>query len=391
MCTDMENFEIDSSFPGGNIHVERIENENVFLHQELRDTGRDWFYWCFRIRGAAGKTLRFNFTRSHAIGVRGPALSTDEGVTWKWLGEDCVDGNSFICAFPENADTARLSFAMPYQESRWRRFMEKAGEHPQVRKETLCVTRKGRETEYLVLECSGGEPKHRAALACRHHCCEMMASYVLEGFIEWFMESEHAEWMRKKTALFIAPFADKDGVEDGDQGKGRKPRDHGRDYLGTSIYPATDMIRRILPEWGGDILRLCLDLHCPHISGPHNECIYMVGASNKSDAAEQVQFSRIMESVSEGPLPFYANNYLPYGQAWNNGSNSAGGKGFSRWSRELPSVRLGGGIEAPYANADGAEVNQETARLFGADLGKGITEYLRAIPETSSPRNQQNP
>jgi murein tripeptide amidase MpaA len=35
---------------------------------------------------------------------------------------------------------------------------------------------------------------------------------------------EHADF-------FIVPPVDKDGVEDGDQGKNRKPYDHNRDYL----------------------------------------------------------------------------------------------------------------------------------------------------------------
>jgi hypothetical protein len=48
---------IDSNFPGGNIVVEKIDANNIFLHQELRDTPRAWFYWCFRLSGAANGRL----------------------------------------------------------------------------------------------------------------------------------------------------------------------------------------------------------------------------------------------------------------------------------------------------------------------------------------------
>ena len=41
---------IDADFPGGNIVLDRIEGDTVLLHQDLRDTEGDWFYWYFRER-----------------------------------------------------------------------------------------------------------------------------------------------------------------------------------------------------------------------------------------------------------------------------------------------------------------------------------------------------
>ena len=40
---------IDCDFPGGNIIAERIDDDDVFVRQDLRDTDRDWFYWYFRV------------------------------------------------------------------------------------------------------------------------------------------------------------------------------------------------------------------------------------------------------------------------------------------------------------------------------------------------------
>jgi len=45
---------IDAGFPGGNIIVDGIEGDTVFLRPDLRDTQGDWFYWAFRVRGSAG-------------------------------------------------------------------------------------------------------------------------------------------------------------------------------------------------------------------------------------------------------------------------------------------------------------------------------------------------
>lgn len=77
---------VDCGFPGGNIVVDRIEGDSVQLHQDLRDTEGDWCYWHFRVRGTGGRRLSFQFTRSAAVGARGPAVSVDKGRAWKWLG-----------------------------------------------------------------------------------------------------------------------------------------------------------------------------------------------------------------------------------------------------------------------------------------------------------------
>jgi hypothetical protein len=376
------NFQIDSEFPGGNIVVESIDGDEVRVHQDLRDTSSDWFYWCLRVRGAERRTLRFVFTRSPALGVRGPAVSLDEGGTWNWLGSEAIEGNAFSYTFSEDTPEVRLSFAMPYQESRWRRFLNELGDNAAVSNHRLCTTAKGRDVEYVLLDCQSQEPQHQVVITCRHHCCEMMANYVLEGLVRWALSGNDAEarWFREKVSVLIVPFMDKDGVEEGDQGKNRYPRDHGRDYEGESLFASTAALRGFLPQWGRNRLSVGLDLHCPGITGKHHEVIYLVGSQDHRNAHEQQRFSRILESVRSGPLPFLPADYLPFGQAWNNIENYAGGKGFSEWVTEFPGVALSTTIEIPYANAGGAEVNQVTSDLFGKDLGRALASYLRTLP-----------
>lgn len=374
--------EIDSNFPGGNIVVEGIVGDEVSVHQDLRDTEHDWFYWYFRVRGAAGRTMRFKFTRSRAIGVSGPGVSLDGGVTWKWLGRDSVQDNSFAYAFSPDAAEVRFSFAMPYLESNWLRFMDDMKGNPFLSQHKLCDTAKGRHAEYARLGCLNGQPKHRVAITCRHHCCEMMVNYTLEGLIQYVATDSGAIAMelRRDVEFLLVPFVDKDGSEDGDQGKSRRPRDHGRDYEGKSIYPTTAAIRELLPAWGAGRLHLAMDLHCPWISGPHNEFIYLVGSQCERNARQQVRFAEIIESVRKGPLPFFARDYLPFGQSWNTSANYTSGKGFGRWVNDLPGMRLGAPMEIPYAIAHDAEVNQASARVFGQDLAAAIATYLNDDP-----------
>ena len=370
--------EIDSAFPGGNIFIEGIEGSDVFLRQDLRDTAIDWFYWCFRVRGAEGRSLRFVVTASPALGVRGPALSLDAGASWAWLGRGVVEGNSFRYTFPVDQHEVRLSFAMPYQESHWNRFMAKVGPRPEARLHRLCLSEQGRPVDCLFLGESTTLPIHRVAVTARHHSCEMMANYVVEVLVQCILDDPEAAWIRENTEFMIVPFVDLDGVENGDQGKARRPRDHGRDYEGDSIFAPTRAIRQQVAQWSQGCLRVGLDLHCPHIKGPVNEVLYLVGSSHARIASQQQRFSEVMEAVSQGPLPFSASDFLPFGQSWNTAANYTGGKGFSKWVSEIPDVTLGTGIEIPYANARGIEVNQESARSFGLDLGRGLDAYLRS-------------
>jgi len=63
---------VDGDLPAGNVVVEKIEGDTVSLHQDLRDTDQDWIYWKFRVTGAAGRALKFRFTKSAAVGSRTP-------------------------------------------------------------------------------------------------------------------------------------------------------------------------------------------------------------------------------------------------------------------------------------------------------------------------------
>jgi hypothetical protein len=368
---------IDCNFPGGNILVDRIEGDQAFVHQDLRDTTTDWFYWCFRLSGAAGRAVRVTFTGSNVIGVRGPAVSLDGGVHWQWLGAAAVEEQSFTYAVPAGADDVRFSFGMPYLETNLRVFLQQHTGDPALAVGELCRTRKGRSAELLHLGRLDGKCRYRMLLTCRHHCCEMMASYALEGILDSILaEDELGAWFRDQVEVMVVPFVDKDGVEDGDQGKNRAPRDHNRDYDHESVHPTTRAIRQLVPSWSEGRLRLAMDLHCPHIRGLHNEDIYFPGGPQPHIWEEVLHFSKILERVQRGPLVFSAGNNLPFGVDWNVAANTSQGMSFGGWAAGLEGVRLSNSLELPYANASGREVNQQTARAFGRDLAVAIQAFL---------------
>ena len=368
---------IDSHFPGGNLILERVEGEEVFLRQDLRDTEGWWFYWCFRVRGAAGRALTFRFTNENVIGARGPAVSLDGGATWAWLGMEAVDGQSFRYEFPPDAGEVRFCFAMPYLKGNLRAFTARHAGNAHIAEETLCMTRKGRAAELLRVGRLDGGCAHRVVLTCRHHACEMMANWALEGILDTALgDTDDGAWFRREVEMLAVPFVDKDGVEEGDQGKNRRPRDHNRDYDGAGIYPETRALRALVPAWSEGRLRLALDIHCPWIRGGRNEEVYFVGLEDPAQWAAVTEFSGILEALCSGPIPFRAANNLPYGVEWNTGENWGEGKNCARWMFEQPGIRPAAGMEIPYANAGGAAVTPEAARALGRDIARALRVFL---------------
>jgi hypothetical protein len=202
----------------------------------------------------------------------------------------------------------------------------------------------------------------------------MIASYTLEGLLEVILsDTNMGHWFQNNVEVLVVPFVDKDGVEDGDQGKNRRPHDHNRDYNNSSIYPSVKAIRSFVPQWSDAKLKVAIDLHCPYI---RDEVIYLVGSSDSAVWRQQQEFAKILESVVEGELPYRAKSSLPFGTAWNTAANYGQFKSSSRWAGEQSGVQMAATIEIPYANVGTTVVTADNARAFGRDLARALRRYL---------------
>lgn len=371
--------EINADFPGGNIVVNKISGDTVWVKPDLSFISGQWFYWYFKVSGISGKTVTFKFDQRDVFGKYGPAYSINNDENWKWYGENRIVDNGFSFSFSKQDTIGFFSVAFPYTEKDFIRFTNNLHNKEELIFDTLCFSPENRVIEKVTIPSTKEAPKYKVIITARHHACEMMANYVLEGIIKSVLNDRNLEVLRRDVEFFIVPFMDKDGVENGEQGKNRIPRDHNRDYSGESIHKSTAALRELTPTWSNNKLKIALDIHCPWIYGEGNEYIYSVGASESELEKNQIHFSKLLEKNSAGELKLYHRDFLPFGKSWNTGSNYSQGMGFKKWASTIEGISLATSLEFPYANVSGVMVSKDNARAFGEVIAYSIKEYLESI------------
>ena len=398
-------FTVDSNMPAGNAIVDGIDGDVVKVRQDLRDTAGYWIYWAFRVKSAAGRTLRFKFVNGSAVGSRGAAVSTDCGRTWRWSDDfmddprdpatgDHASWREFTWKFAPDADEVWFCQTIPYTQNDWEVFVSRhAADYGKVFvTNTLCLSRKGRSVEAGRFGCIDGKARHKMLLTSRHHCAETTATFVLEGILETvFADDDLGKWLRENMEIRVVPFVDKDGVVDGDQGKNRKPHDHCRDYNETSIYPEVRAIREMMEKWnvdGGP--SVVMDVHCPWLRGSwfvkdcSNEYIYTVG--NKEVDDTQKRFCEVLERVQCGGLGFLASDHYSFGRGWNTAKNYTQGSTMIQWAiRTWPEAPLHIAFEIPFANARYLTLYPPKFRAFGRDIAAALREFLDGGAASAGP------
>ncbi len=368
---------VDTDFPGGNAVIESVGDDTIRLRPDLRDTVTNWFYWAVRVRGAGGRTLHFEFSAQHSLADRGPALSLDGGKTWRWLGRTEGSRGGFVVTLPTDADDMLLSMGMIYTRANWDRFMAGLADPSRVRVESLCRTRKNRDVPLIRVGKVDGKARYRVLLTARAHSCEMMQNYVMEGFVAAATGiDELGQWYSQNVELAAVPFMDTDGVEDGDQGKARAPRDHNRDFRPPHVHVETAALIGFAEKWFDGRPAVTIDMHCPWIHGPTEEIVFQVGNADPTVWHRQQELAAALERLRVGPIPYLASNDLPFGKTWNTGTGEY--LCLSRWAGGKRGVVLATTFETPYATASGVEVNAESARALGRDMAAAVRAFLEA-------------
>ncbi len=355
---------IEAVFPGGNIIVRGIDGHRATLSTDLRDTDGYWFYWCMEVEFASPGEYCFEFDNI-AIGARGPALSEDGGITWRWLGFSGCTENSFVY-HASRPGRIRFGMSMQYRQSHLERFL---AAFPGVVRSTFCRSNGGRDVE--LLRVGAANPEYKILLTSRHHCCEMTATYVLEGILRAAIADP--EWLQR-VALYAVPFVDKDGVEQGDQGKNRRPHDHARDYgRNDSIYAETKEITAFLAAEHPDVV---LDLHCPWIRGGGNERLHFVGPEQKRMERAMDEWGALLKRELPPEIPYWPEDNIRFGTGWNTSANYTKGQTLAKYAATREDIRAALSMEIPYANAGDVTLNVAQYLEIGAALKRVVAAWL---------------
>ncbi len=349
--------EITNDFPGANIRILSVKGDEVRLAVDLRDTSGDWFYWCFKVEGAGGKTVTFRFENNHRVGYYGAAVSHDAR-TWQWqYSEKGHEGDCFTYTFGESENEVRFAHDMLYRPDR---FFEFAREHALAVK-TLCTSEKGRDVPFLDI----GSSDEVILLTARHHACESTGSYVLEGVLGELLRDPHFQ----KYRILCIPFVDLDGVLDGDQGKNRSPHDHNRDYDPSipAIYEATARIRNIAE---GLNIKYAFDFHSPWHLGSENDTVF-IPVKSRSLVEKTEIFSRLWESENTPEtLPHFAADDLLPDVRWNRSGAPTASVFFAGLGAALACS-----VETPYFCAGEIAFMPERALEEGKCFAKALKKY----------------
>lgn len=359
---------LDKNIPAGNIVFERMSNDTIYLHQELRGSKQAWFYWAFRVKGAQGRNLTFVFTKSNCVSARGPVVSLDRGKSYEYLAEEGATKRSFTYTFPTDAREVWFYECHPYTPEMWSAFLSKQ-RSVQFETGVLCQSPKKRDVPFFRITPQHSAPLLSVVVSARHHCSEASAEYVVEGLTATFLEnSELGVWLRNHVELIVVPFVDMDGAVDGDQGKWRLPHDHNRDYT-EFRYPETAALAGLIAEIQPEIF---LDIHNP---GLRHFQVYTPYRENMTPM--EPIFSALMEKYQEGGLNYSASDDLPFGVSWNTAKNYTDGKSSALWvSENIKSIQISRTIEIPFTHANGALVYPSNMREFGHGLARTLKAYV---------------
>ena len=195
-CATEANVAIRTDFAGGNVVVIKNEGDTIELAPDLRG-GPSWFYWHFEAEAVRAGNVTFSLAKAPLVGVRGPAVSHDGGRSWQWLGADqvtfaaaavagdksAVRHDRFTFTFTEARQKVRFAVAIPYLQRELDAFLAEQKGNPHLTRSVLTETRVDHRPVHLLQIGKPGPGVHAVLLTARHHACESMASYVLEGFL----------------------------------------------------------------------------------------------------------------------------------------------------------------------------------------------------------------
>ncbi|MBL8028353.1 MAG: T9SS type A sorting domain-containing protein [Fibrobacteres bacterium] len=370
---------ISRAYSGGNIVVDSSANDTIYIKPDNINTSTPWFYWNFSVKNTGSRKLHFKFD-DYRMHVNGPCISTDTGATWQWQANGTVwqYARFFSYTFTDSSEV-RFAFTIPYTERELKAFLASHTDDQHIAETLFCTSDSGRRVELIRVGRIDGQCKHRIFLSSRHHACEATGSWVLEGMLEAALANDSlGRWCRDKLEILAVPLIDKDGVELGEQGKGRTPHDHNRDYITNPLYKSVRAVKAQLPVLGDTLLRLGLDIHSP---GQTAENIHIYADTSKR--REAYHFAEILQDsqTTEGHIYDKSTAF--------NSFSSTNSTTCKQFVNNLPGILFGATIEVPYTTTRNrsTEPRKSVSKSSLKAFGKNVLNAVRILLQEKYPED----
>lgn len=369
---------IRKDIPFGNLCAYSVKQESSQLLVEFAADphgGPESMWFCFRLENEAGDENRkirlvFKFFQNVLGGGQKDGLLSivgrKTGGNWERLGagkrEFAPDGQlSLVWELDPFSGYMDFALCYPYGPENLAALSEI------WKRDAVGVSQGGREI--VRLSNSYGEPGGRRKgiyLISRQHSAETPGSWALHGFLEHFAKSNNQDFL-----IWAVPFANIDGVENGDYGKDNFPYDLNRAWTRPAMRHETSVIMTDMQRWAARCSPLVsLDFHAPGVC--ENYGIYSFVAKNTQgnmDPASAALAEKVGAALND------------CGLAWSDFVRCSNYK--SRWETpnftnfSVNQMKLSSlSFEFPYSFVGQRELREEDYMYAGAVIAETVIKHF---------------
>ena len=263
---------IDADFESGSIGTVNLKGNNkavLTLRNDTNSEFKQWFY--FRVNSEGAEKIVLEILDLDKTSYGGwenfhPFMSFDRE-NWVRIPGEYADGTLTI-SLNKPPGIFYISYYAPYTLTQLNKYLYEISSHPDFGREIIGESAEKRPIELITIHDteSNIEKPYGIWIVTRQHPGEVMASWCLEGFLDFLLGKEYQAGVLRRNCIFkIVPLACPDGVVLGNQRSNAVGANLNRQWDDPDPVkaPEVDSILNEMHQWvdNGNRFDLYLDLH----------------------------------------------------------------------------------------------------------------------------------
>lgn len=222
------------NFENGNVEVIKIvdSTNTIYFRPSLKNnqnTTRCWYN--FGITGYKQKdSLKLMVINEYIKSANFPVYRYSSS-DWHHTPAQSIDDTTKMIKIFTNADSLYIAAGYPYTYSDMINYVGKISKSEYVDTQTFFVSQMGLRIPLITIYNKNFKQHNCVWIIGRQHAFESTLNYTLEGFINYFLDTNlKSKEFLKNNKIFIVPMIDVDNVFIGASGRMQKPVDYNRDW-----------------------------------------------------------------------------------------------------------------------------------------------------------------